>query len=121
MTASVRVPVLNSLLYIKDPTVDDFPEIDSRSPLWSTPACVAVCCLPDCDGETEVTLGPAREVALARAPVFDGGIETPSRRVVVKTVLDETILQMAVATLDSRIRIWTNGLLATDTVIIGVG
>jgi hypothetical protein len=118
---SVRLPVLNSLIFLRDERTRNIPEIDGNGAAWSTPACVAVSCLPDCDGETEVTIGTVQEVTKDGALLFDGLLETPSRSMVVETVLRKTILQIGVRTSQTRVRIWTNGLQDTDEVIIGLG
>jgi len=84
---SVRLPVLNSLLYIRDSLTRDPPEIDGIQGVWTTTYCVAVSCLPDCDGETELTVGTMNEVGQRGSARFEGQIKTPSRRIVVETVL----------------------------------
>jgi hypothetical protein len=122
MTArSTRIPVLNSLLFIRDARIRDLPAIDGNSPLWSTSSCVAVSCLPDCDGATEVTIGAVQELSERGAPLFDGRLNTPSQNVIVETVLGERILETKVPSLTTRLRIWTNGRRDTDKVIIGLG
>jgi hypothetical protein len=118
---SVRVPVLNSLVFVRDARIHDIPEIDGDSPILSTPSCVAVGCLPDCDGETEITIGAAKDIQEAGLPAFDGQLETPSGSVIVETVLSERLLQASVPTSRTRVRIWTNGLPDTDKVVIGLG
>jgi hypothetical protein len=120
MAASVRIPVLNSLLIIRDASTDDLPEIDGNSAVWSTTSCVVVSCLPDCDGETEVTMGEAVEVGSGGKALFDGRLRTPSRLLIVETVLRKSILELEVPNPDTRVRIWTNGLRDTDKVAIGV-
>ena len=118
---SVRLPVLNSLIFLRDEQTRNIPEINGIGAVWSTTSCVAVGCLPDCDGETEVIIGPADEVAKDGTLLFDRSLATPSGSVVVETVLSETILQIGVPTSQTRVRIWTNGLRDTDKVIIGLG
>jgi hypothetical protein len=117
---AAHLPVLNSLLFIGDANIRNIPEIDGTSNVWSTTSCIAVSCLPDSDGETEVTIGPALEVGQQGNPVFEGRLMTPSGRVIVETVLGERILEVDVARLDTRVRIWTNGLRDTDRVIVGL-
>jgi hypothetical protein len=117
---SVRLPVLNSLLFLRDEQTRNIPEIDGIGAVWSTTSCVAVGCLPDCDGETEVTVGPADEVRKDGTLLFDGPLATPSRSMVVETVLSETILRVGVPNAQTRVRIWTNGLRDTDKVIVGL-
>lgn len=117
---SARVPVLNSLLFIRDKNIRDLPEIDGHSSVWSTPSCVAVSCLPDSDGETRVVIGSVEEVKQDGNPLFDTRLMTPSGRVIVESVLGEEILERDTSKLDTRVIIWTNGFRDTDTVIIGL-
>lgn len=118
---SKSVPVLNSLLYIKDGESDDFPEIGGQGDMWLTSSCIAVGCLPDSDGDTTVTLGPIEDVRSDEMLAFDGLLETPSRVIAVETVLGERLVEMPVGGKKTRVQIWTNGLRDTDIVIVGFG
>jgi hypothetical protein len=111
---------LNSLLFIRDSTLDATPAIDGLSNVWSIPTCIAVSCLPDCDGTTEVTIGAGRELEGKGFLQFDGRLDTPSRTVIVETVLSQKILEKTVPGAATRVRIWTNGLQDTDKVIVGL-
>lgn len=119
-TKSVRVPVLNSLLLIRDEKERAVPPIDGRAGIWRTPSCIAVSCLPDSDGPSKITIGPIREIDPQRSLLFEGSLKTPSRRVVVQSVLGEEILAADVSAVQTRLKIWTNGELDTDTAGIGV-
>jgi hypothetical protein len=118
---SARLRVLNSLLFIRDASTRNVPDIDGNSAIWSTTSCVAVSCVPDSDGETHVTIGAAQEVAQHGVPLFDSKLETPTRSVVVETVIRERILERKVPNLKTRVRIWTDGYRDTRWVIIGLG
>jgi len=118
---SVRIPVLNSLLVVRDERSQDLPDIDRNGVVWSTASCVLVTCMPDSDGETRVTLGRANEIEHHGKLIFDRQLETPSRRVVIDGVMRERILQMDVPAPQTRMRIWTNGVRDTDIVTIGLG
>jgi hypothetical protein len=118
--STVHLPVLNSLLFIRDATLADTPEIDGLSDVWSIPTCIAVGCLPDCDGTTEVTIGAGPELEGSGSLLFDGRLETPSRTVIVETVLWQKILEKIVPGAATRVRIWTNRRRAPDKVIIGL-
>ena len=117
---TLNLPFSNALLYISDALTFDPPRIDEMTGFWTTPHCVTVSCLPECDGDTELTVGTMDEIGERGSPRFDGRIKTPSRRIAVETVLREKILEMPVPHTDTRIRIWTNGYLDTDTVIVGL-
>jgi hypothetical protein len=73
------------------------------------------------DGETEVVPGSAAEVDPGGLPAFDGTIATPSRKVVVTTVEEETVLKTTVPDIATRVRVWTNRTREPDRVMIGVG
>lgn len=119
MNLAVHVRVLNSLLFIKDPHRNDLPIIDRNGPIWSTKSCVAVGCMPDCDGLTEVVFAsPTALLGELGKLVFDGYLETPARKVVVETVLGEIVLEQNVSGATTHMRIWTNGSLDTDRVVI---
>lgn len=118
--SSTTVKVLNSLLYIKDARTKVFPDIMGRGAYWFVPSCVAVSCLPDCDGLTTITIGPASDVEVSGKLLFDSRLETPSRRIVVDTVLGKTILEHDVPHDVTRVKIWTNGFRDTDKVTIGL-
>jgi len=105
---------------VRDEHVRNYPEIDGHGTVWSTTSCVAVSCLPDCDGETDIVVGPAEKVRQEENLVFDSQLETPSGCIVVETVLKEKILQVPVPSSRTRVRIWTNGVRDTHRVIVGL-
>lgn len=118
---AVHVRVLNSLLFIKDAETTDLPKIDGIGALWATPSCVAVGCMPDCNGATEVLMADQLDLsAPAGELVFDSALETPSKQIVVETVLAQTVLSRTVPNARTRIRIWTNGHRGTDKIIVGL-
>jgi hypothetical protein len=118
---TVHIPVLNSLLFIRDPKLVELPVIGGTSAAWSTTACVAVSCLPDCDGPTTITIDPIERIKSDDPLLFEGTLQTPSRKVIVETVLAEKILEMAVPCENSRICIWTDGRRDTKRIVIGLG
>lgn len=118
---STTVKVLNSLLYVKDALKTDLPAIDGIGAYWIAPSCVAVSCLPDCDGPTMIIIGAASEVQASGELLFDGLLETPSHKIVVETVLGKAVLEQSVPHNETRVRIWTNGFRDTDRVAIGLG
>jgi len=117
---STKFAVQNSLLFVRDPALLDLPFIWDIKPVWSTPSCVAVACRPDCDGETEIIIGPSKDVGPGRPPVFEGSIKSPSRLLIVETAHDQEVLRQNVPNTNARVRIWTDGHLDTGTVIIGL-
>ena len=118
--ARVAYEVPNSLLYIRDPALFVPLEIDGQGASWHSASCVAVSCLPDCDGPTTIAIGPSDEVGRDRVLVFDGEILSPSGSLIVETIVETELLRVVVPGESTRVRIWTNGHRDTDNVIIGL-
>jgi hypothetical protein len=79
-------------------------------------------CLVDSEGETNVTIGAANQVAPPRRPVFDRVMETPSRKIILEIVPGETVHEMNLLADKNRVRIWTDGRhQCARAVVIGVG
>jgi hypothetical protein len=51
---------------------------------------------------------------------IDGELMSPSRVLIVDTVMDEEMLRVDVPAPTTRVRIWTNGHRAADNVVIGL-
>lgn len=120
MSSSSRVAVPNAIILISDVGGGTAPDLMRGALVASTPSCIAVGCMSDCNGETEVTIGPAREVASRESPAFEGELTTPNHEVAVRTVLNEMILQAHVRYPRTRVRIWVNHPSEPDKVIIGL-
>ncbi|MBX9776849.1 MAG: hypothetical protein K2Y71_20920 [Xanthobacteraceae bacterium] len=109
-----------SLIFISDPEGGTTPECSPPAPYWATPSCIAVGCLMYQDGDTQVTLGQAREMNLPGRPIFDGLLDTPNRKVNVETAEGELVLQADVSKKITRVRIWTNARSEPDRIVIGL-
>jgi len=77
--------------------------------------------MPDCDGDTVITIGPAVEIGRADTPLFDRRLTTPSGVVIVEIVPGKEILRAHSEQSSTRVRIWTDGRRDTSTVLIGLG
>jgi hypothetical protein len=121
MTTSSRLAVPNALILISDVGGGTAPDIMRRTLIASTPSCIAVGCMSDCNGETEVTLGATQEIGRRHRPAFEGELATPNRAIAVRTVLRGTISQVRVPDLRTKVRVWVNHPQEPDKVIIGWG
>jgi hypothetical protein len=111
----------NHQIVICDPASSmEVPDWEKGTPWVATDTCILCMCMVDFEGETNLTLGPGSEVDAKRAPVFDGILKTPGRNVSLETVWHEPLLEMATASTETRVRIWTNRLLTPDEVIVGI-
>jgi hypothetical protein len=95
-------------MLIEDSSGGDEPTTMDESPIVSTDSCTAVGCKCDADGETEFRLGARAEVDPGSLLIFQGLIKTPSREVVIRSVLGDVVLQTPVSQLETTISIWTN-------------
>jgi hypothetical protein len=120
-TVTARTKALNSLIFVHDAGARGAPLIDGIGACWATPDIIAVSCLPDCDGETEIRLGRLGSVLPLDVLVFDGELNTPRRHVVLSGVLKNRILEAQVASSLTQVKIWTNGRQDTDIVVVGLG
>jgi hypothetical protein len=120
MAITVRIAPTNSLLFISDRNGGIGPEFLAGRLILSTSSCISVGCLMWQDGETEVTLGLAREVDPGVVAAFDGPLETPNRVVVVWTVEGEIVLKASVPATRTRVRIWVNRPAEPDRVVVGL-
>lgn len=117
---TARTRALNSLVFIHDAAAKGSPAIDGVGVCWVAPAVIAVSCLPDCDGATEIRLGKIREMQPSEVVVFDGELQTPSGHLVVSDVRSNRILEIPVASPATRLTIWTNGRQDSDVIAIGL-
>lgn len=120
MSSSSRIAVPNAIILVSDIGGGMAPNLMRGALVASTPSCIAVGCMSDCNGETELTLGPVKEVSLREIPVFEGELTTPNHKVAVRTVLNEIVLQAPVLHSRTKVRIWVNHPSEPDKVIIGL-
>ena len=120
MAKSARIAPPNSLLVISDRKGGVPPQVTRGTSIWFTSSCIVIGCLAFVDGKTQVTLGAARDVDPGIRPAFDGLVETPSHAVTVSTVEREKVLECAVKTIQTRVRIWVNRPTEPDDVIVGL-
>jgi hypothetical protein len=120
MSTSRKIYVPNALLLISDIGGGTLPDTMLGELIASTPSCIAVGCMSDSNGKTEVTLGTGREFHPRGAPAFDGELETASRVVGICTVFHEPVLQTAVSNPTTRVRVWVNHPSEPDEVIVAV-
>jgi hypothetical protein len=92
--AVVRAP--NSVVLAGDPAGEP-PESMTAGLVSVTPSCVAIGTLSEADGETTIRLLDAGDgLDLPSQLAFEGDIETPSGRLTVASVLDDTYLERPV-------------------------
>ena len=119
MSVSARIAPPNSLLLVSDERGGEIPQSQAGALLTFTSSCIAIGSLCEIDGETEITLGQADEVDPGGEPHFEGSLETPTRRLAVRTVLGDTVLEVWVPDLRTSLRIWVNDSAEPDKIVVG--
>jgi hypothetical protein len=88
---------------------------------WSTSSCVAIGCQHEQDGPTRITLSSIAGPTPAESLIFDAVLNTPSGMVIVETVVCTRLLEQAVPSSQTRVRVWTDGRPWPDALVIGLG
>jgi len=96
------------------------PILTGDAPVVASNACIAIACLAEMDGQTSFTLGLTDEVDPGNAPIFSGPIMTPNRKVALRTVEGDVILEIGVENIESNVQVWIGDLSEPDEVIVGV-
>lgn len=109
----LKIGVQNSLLYFRDAKIYQDPEILAGAHYWLTPSCIAICCQPDSEGETEIALGSVEEAKRREKPLLDVILSTPTGRIVLETVRSQ-LAKIEVPGSETRVRVWTDAHRATQ-------
>jgi hypothetical protein len=115
-TISISPP--NSLILVMDFTSARVPEAMGNGLVSATDSCIAIGCLSEHDGATEIHLGQMQEAIPTDALVFDGEISTPTRKLSVCSVMNEELLSAEVAGANTHVRIFANGSMEPDRIFV---
>jgi hypothetical protein len=121
MAQTTKTSLQNGLIFIEDIEGGEPPYPVTDENVQFSASCISVVCLHEIDGETELMLGPAAEVAQTYEPEFDGFVETPSGELKISAVTGWPLLKTKVPSGKTRIRIWRNHPVWPDQVAIGWG
>lgn len=120
MTTSTRIAPPNSLVLVEGSQGGEIPTSMQQSLIAATDSCIAIGCRAEDDGETEITLGPSGKVDIGKRPAFEGSLQTPTRKVTVRTVHGVTLLEMSVPTKETKLKIWVNDPSEPDRIAVGI-
>jgi len=120
MAVFIRVAPPNSLILVEDSNGGEIPTSMDQSLVVTTDSCIAVGCKAEDDGETEITLEYCSSVDLGDQLAFEGLLQTPSRKVAIRTTRDVTLLEMPVAGTETTLKIWVNDLTEPDRITVGI-
>lgn len=110
----------NSLVIVSGGGPVDVPADQPIEPVAASPNCLLVACMPEVDGDTELTMGPGAEVDPGYAPGFVGELQTPRLRIIVETVDDEIVFDRPVCSTATQVRVWFSHPRWPEKVMIGI-
>lgn len=120
MTASIRIAPPNSVLLVEDSSGGHIPPSMQHSLIVATDSCVAIGCRAEDDGQTEITVGCSEKVDTGAQPAFECSLQTPSRKLVVRTVHGVTLLEMPVPRAETKLKVWVNDPTEPDRIAVGI-
>ena len=87
----------------------------------ATNTCVAVGTLSEFDGETRITLlDNIEEITCNKHVVFDGFLDTPSKKISICSILDEPLVECDVPNPRTGIIVWANDEFEPDDIKVVV-
>lgn len=117
MIKTARLAPPNSLIIIEDSSGGEIPSSLNNGLLSVTDSAIAIGCKCEFDGYTNITILESGG-NIEHPVVFDGKLKTPSRKISVRTVLGESILEAQVPAEECRIKIAVNDFLEPDEIFI---
>jgi|SRR6185369_15700627 len=120
MRQQIKISPVNSLLFIEDVNGGTPPKPVWGATILSTPSCISFACFPEQDGPTEITIGRSHEIEPGPLLMFEGDLETPSRKIIISGVEIERLMSVDVAHQKTKVRIWYSHAKWPDKVTISV-
>ena len=109
MKKHIRIAPRNSLILVMDQSVGEIPGSMNKALVAATPSCIAVGTLSEHDGDTLISLSDEPTTLEAGLSlVFDGTLQTPTRKLSLCSVLDETLITSDVPGETTRVQVWAN-------------
>lgn len=107
--------------FVSDASLPENPVQGETIKIISNGQCLSVPCAYWDEAETELVVGHPEEVVEPRTPQFDGTIPTPSGSLVFHDAELTEWVVYPTPTAETRIRIWTDGLMLPERVVVAVG
>ena len=119
-TQHIKSAPPNSVVIVSDRGGGEVPKSMNGEAISATSSCVAVGCMAADDGGTEFTLGRLSELDRPKKPAYEGTLNTPSRQLVIRSVLGVELLGLTVEGDVTRVKIWANDISEPDRIVIAV-
>lgn len=120
MTFVVDAAPPNSLVLITGSKNITVPDRFDNNLVVASHNCIAVGCQSETDGNTKIIFGHTDEVDPGHQPSFFGTIETPERKVFIKTIHGSNLLIEKTANEKTLVSVWANHPNEPDELRIGV-
>jgi hypothetical protein len=115
-----KLPVQNCSILVRDSQHDDPLFIEHGERIAFGKHGLSISCIPDSDGDVSIMAGPVAGIIPDNKLIFSGAIATPSRIIIVETILGASIFEIDVESEITKLSIWTDGHPATDRITIGI-
>lgn len=118
MISYIKVAAPHSLILIEDELAGVIPDLMGNSTIASTDTCIAIGCMAEDSGETEIVISRNKNDVLPEQKIFDGLLKTPGRKLVVRTTVGETLVELPVPHLETKLIIGANHFSEPDRIVI---
>ena len=117
---SVKMAPPNSVILVSDLAGGEVPQSMNGQAISRTDTCVAVGCLAENDGDTEITLGYLRDLDRHDPPAFEGTIYSKNKKLSVQTVFGSILMALSVSNEFVKVKVWINDAYEPDIVVIAI-
>lgn len=116
---SLRAPIEYAVLLLGDRN-GKFPRTMEGKLVASTESSIAVTCIPDADGDTEIIVGSSEEIATDDALVFDGVVCLPTQTFIIRPVVGPELYVYPHRIDSIALRVWANHPAEPDRITIAI-
>lgn len=122
MRKQIDIQVPNALIYVLDNEHGEIPESLDTGLLTTTPSCVVIGTIPDCDGSVDIVLTdePYSNNDRALHLAWSGRINTLDKEISVSSVYVDQLMSIKVNNSNLLVQIWVNHHEFPDRLIIVV-
>jgi len=120
--STVTLTPPNAILFVFDPSNQNVtvPDYVNAQLIAANATCISVGTQAPVDGDTVVSLCEPETYRKGLEKVFDGRIETPSRRVAVVTSEFQQVLEMSVSSTITDVAVWADDLRSPGRLVVEV-
>lgn len=114
----IRAAPPNSLILVEDSSGGEVPLSMNESLTSFTSTCLAIGCLSDMDGETNIGIGYFDYLDEGVNLAFSGSLETPNLKIAINAVFGLRLLETKFKQIKTQIEVWVNHSIEPDRIIV---